>query len=162
MKKTHFHWKLYCSVYYCFVISDNTYDKYCGLLTLRLRFTEYFVQCAGGVCGVWWHSVPRGGGHLFREVLQWVWPRGTSGASICVFQHGESSRHITPPNSHGNWVHPSLESNGLDSYPSQHHTFSWDYWRLTVDSVSPPGCHVRGHKWSLQNPLSHSRGQQRL
>lgn len=66
-----------------------------------------------------------------------------------------------PPQS-WNWVHPSLESNGLDSYPSQRHNLLWDYWRLTVDSVSPPGCHVRGHKWSLQNPLSHSRGQQRL
>lgn len=131
------------------------------LLTLWLRFTEYFVQCAGGVCGVWWYSVPRGGGHLFREVLQWVWARGTSGASSCFVQHGESSRHVTPPTV---MKTECIKGIRLVSKPAAH-IFMWLLtinWRLTVDSVSPPGCHVRGHKWSLQNPLSHSRGQQRL
>lgn len=50
---------------------------------------EYFLQCAGGVCRLWWCGVPGWGGHLLREVLHWAGPGGPPGAGRCFLLHGE-------------------------------------------------------------------------
>lgn len=50
---------------------------------------EYFLQCAGGICSLWWCGVTGWGGHMLREILHWNRPCGPPGAGGCFFLNGE-------------------------------------------------------------------------
>lgn len=59
------------------------------LITWLTFFSEYLSQCAGGVCSVRWHPVPRWGRRVFRTLLHWERPGGIAWAGCWALQQCE-------------------------------------------------------------------------
>lgn len=52
-------------------------------------FSEYFFQCAGGICSLWRYPVARWGWCVLRPLLHRERPGGPPGAGGWAVQHGE-------------------------------------------------------------------------